>query len=407
MIQRVHLIFATHILVGFVALIFLLSVIIFLCGISSETNQPLQNPLTAEHITQARKILYEGTKTKPNDIAAISLTESDLNLAGNYLVNRYHRSAIHVELVNQKLRCALSIALPKNSIANYFNVSFRLGSEEGELLPHIAKFKVGKLLLPTKFADFMIHILIRYSFLNDYFILATTPIQSVEIKEKTLTIFYESDSNNHIINPQSREIYQQKILEITAQHNKKWRLSLADLLKPVFELANQRATFETAIEENRSAILALNDYVNAEKNSAQEAVFLFKRKDLAQHFIGAAALAASMNSRVANALGEVKELSDAQAGGSGFSFIDLAADKAGSRFGALAVSTPENARRFQQYIAQIKDYYDFMPDPRDLPEHMSEAEFKRRFESTQSSAYATLAAKIDKRISHIPLYQSP
>ena len=114
-----------------------------------------------------------------------------------------------------------------------------------------------------------------------------------------------------------------------------------------------------------------------------------------------------MNSRVANALGEVKELSDAQAGGSGFSFIDLAADKAGSRFGALAVSTPENARRFQQYIAQIKDYYDFMPDPRDLPEHMSEADFKRRFESTQSSAYATLAAKIDKRISHIPLYQSP
>ncbi len=405
MIQRFHLIFVVWILVGFIALVFLLSAIIFVCGLSSETNQPSQNPLTAEHITQARKILYEGTKTKPDDIAAISLTESDLNLAGNYLVNRYHRSAIHVELVNQKLRCELSLMLPKNPVANYFNVSFRLGSEEGELLPHIAKFKVGKLLLPAKFADFMIHALIRYSFLNDYFILATTPIQRVEIAGKTLTIFYDSDSTNHIVNPESRRCYQQKITEVITQHNKKWRLSLAELLKPVFELAAQRSSLETAIEENRSAILALNDYVNAEKNPSQM-TFLYKRSDLAQHFVGAAALAASMNSRVANALGEVKELSDAQAGGSGFSFIDLTADKAGSRFGELAVSTPENARQFQKFIAQIKDYYDFMPDPRDLPEHMSEAEFKHRFESTQSSAYTTLAAKIDKRISQMPLYQN-
>ena len=404
MIQRVHVILVAKILAGLFTLILLLSAILFVCGLSSETNQPPQMPLNSEHITQARKILYEGTKTKPDEIAAITLTESDLNLAGNYLVNRYHRSAIHIELINQKLRCTLSLMLPKNSVANYFNVSFRLSSEADEALPHIAKFKVGKLLLPAKFADFMIHTLIQYSFLNDYFILATTPIQRVEIADKTLTIFYDSNSTNHSINAESREIYQQKITEIIENRNKKWRLSLAELLKPVFELAFQRATLDTAIEENRSAILALNDYVNSEKNP-QHMAFLFKRTDLAQHFVGAAALSASMNSRVANALGEVKELSDAQAGGSGFSFIDLAADKAGSRFGALAVSSAKNARRIQQEMAEIKDYYDFMPDPRDLPEHMSETEFKRRFESTQSSPYLALAAQIDKRISQMPLYQ--
>jgi hypothetical protein len=404
MIQRVQIFLAVKIFATLLALILLLSILLFVSGLSLETNQQLPKPLTSERVTQAKKILYEGTKTKPDDIAAITLSESDLNLAGNYLVNRYRQSMMHIELVNQKLRCELSIALPKNPVANYFNVSFRLGGEDGESMPHIAKFKIGKVLLPTKFADSMIHLLIRYSFLNDYFILATTPIQRVEIDNKTLTIFYDSESDNHVINPQSREIYRQKILEITTQHNKKWRLSLADLLKPIFELASQRATLKTAIEENRSAILALNDYVNSEKNPSQ-AAFLFKRKDLAEHFIGAAALSASMNSRVATALGEVKELSDAQAGGSGFSFIDLAADKAGSRFGELAVSTPENAWQIQKKMAQILDYYDFMPDPRDLPEHMSEADFKRRFESTQSDAYLNLAAQIDKRIAQIPLYQ--
>lgn len=405
MIRRVYFIFFTKMLAAFFGGLFLFTLILFVSGLSGQTNHASQKPLSSAQLTEAKKILYEGTTTKPDNIAAISLTESDLNLAGNYLVNRYHQSSMYIELINQKLRCALSISLPKNPVANYFNVSFRLGSEDGELLPHIAKFKVGKVLLPAKFADAMIHVLIRYSFLNDYFILATAPIQRVEIDNKTLTIFYDSDSDNHIINSQSREIYQQKILEITAQHNKKWRLSLADLLKPVFELAYQRATFETAIEENRSAILALNDYVNSEKNPSH-AAFLFKRKDLAQHFIGAAALSASMNSRVANALGEVKELSDAQAGGSGFSFVDLAADKAGSRFGELAVATPEKAQHIQNMMSQIKDYYDFMPDPRDLPEHMSEGEFKRRFESTQSDAYVSLAAKIDQRISQIPLYQT-
>jgi hypothetical protein len=405
MIQRGQIFFLAKLLVCSFLLIFLLSVFLFVSGLSSETNQPFAKPLTSERVTQAKKILYEGTKTKPDDIAAISLSESDLNLAGNYLVNRYRKSMMHIELINQKLRCALSITLPKNPIANYFNVTFRLGNEDSESLPQIAKFKIGKVLLPAKFADFMIHLLIKYSFLNDYFILATAPIQHVEIDNKTLTIFYDSDSENHVINPQSREIYQQKILEITAQHNKKWRLSLADLLKPVFELASQRATLKTAIEENRSAILALNDYVNSEKNPSQ-AAFLFKRKDLAEHFIGAAALSASTNRRVANALGEVKELSDAQAGGSGFSFIDLAADKAGSRFGELAVSTPENAQKVQKKMAQIRDYYDFMPDPRDLPEHMSETDFKHRFESTQSEAYLNLAAQIDKRIAQIPLYQA-
>ena len=403
--HRAYLLIFLQVIAGLFALVFLLGIFIFVSGLSFETNQPPLETLTQEHIAQAKQILHEGTKIKPDELAAITLTEADLNLAGHYLLNRYRQSAIHIELVNQKLRCTFALKLPENPLANYFNVSFRLGSEAGETLPRITKFKVGKLLLPAKIADWMMHALIRYSFLNDYFILATTPIQRVEISTDTLTIFYEANSPSHTVNAESREIYQKKLTEIVTQHDPKWRLSLAELLKPVFELAYQRATLDTAIQENRSAILAINDYVNAADNPKYMA-FLYKREDLARHFMGAAALTASTNSRVANALGEVKELNDAQAGGSGFSFVDLAADKAGSRFGELAVSSPENARRIQQLTAQIKDYRDFMPDPRDLPEHMNAAEFKLLFESTQSPAYLALAAKIDKRITLIPLYRN-
>ena len=406
MTPQFYFFFVARIFAYFLGIIFLLGVGIIANGLSSQTDVPQSPKLTLENITQARKILYEGTKTKPDNLAAITLTQADLNLAANYLLNRYFQSAIKIELVHQKVRCNVALKLPKNAFANYFNVSFRLGSESDETLPRIAKFKVGKLLLPAKFAGWVLDLTIRYSFLNEYFILATSPIQRVEISDNAVTLFYETNSPNRLTNVESREIYQQKIAEIIAQHNPKFRLSLADLLKPIFELALQRSTTENAIEENRSAIFALNDYVNSIEDP-QLKPFLYKRADLAQHFTGAAALTASMNSRVANALGEVKELSDAQTGGSGFSFIDLAADKAGSRFGELAVLSPDSALRIQKLTAQIHDYRDFMPDPRDLPEHMSENVFKKLFESTQSPTYLRLANLIDKRIAAIPLYQNP
>jgi hypothetical protein len=395
------------VLVSLVASLLFLCLLILAFGLSFQTNnQSVPTKLTQEHITQARKILYEGTKIKPAELAKITLTQADLNLAGNYLLSQYLQSTIHVELINHKVRCSVSVVLPTKSWPLYFNMSFRLGSEAGEPLPRIIKFKIGELLLPAKVADTVIYAMIRYSFLNDYFILATKPIERVEIVNQQLTIFYDSALPNHEFNEQSRLIYQQKIHDVITQHDPKWRLSLADLLKPVFDLVHERATMESAIEENRSAILAVNDYVNAE-NPPPYPAFLYKRPDLAQHFMGAAALTASTNSQVANALGEVKELRDSKTGGSGFSFVDLAADKVGSRFGEIAVSSPENAYRLAHLVSQIKDYRDFMPDPRDLPEHMSEDVFKQTFESTKSDAYLALSAQIDARMALIPLYQLP
>ncbi|MDQ5939852.1 MAG: hypothetical protein QG557_800 [Pseudomonadota bacterium] len=403
---RVRFLRLGYVLLSIITSLFILCLLIIACGLSFQTNQPAPTKLTQEHITQARKILYEGTKIKPAELARITLTQADLNLAGNYLLNQYLQSTLHVELVNHKVRCMVSIVLPTKSWPLYFNMSFRLGSEVGEPLPRIIKFKIGELLLPANMADAVIHAMIRYSYLNDYFILATKPIEHVEIIGQQLTIFYDSTLPNHQFNEQSRLIYQQKIHDVITQHDPKWRLSLADLLKPVFHLVHERATLESAIEENRSAILAVNDYVNAESPPIYPA-FLYKRPDLAQHFMGAAALTASTNSDVAKVLGEVKELRDSKTGGSGFSFVDLAADKVGSRFGEIAVSSPENAYHLAQFVSQIRDYRDFMPDPRDLPEHMSEDVFKQTFESTKSAAYLALSAQIDARMALIPLYQIP
>jgi len=410
----------------FSALMILCAMLVFF-GIGDKPELEVGWSPTRDDLTRAKKILHEGSKTKPDEIGIIELTEADLNLAGNYLLNRYRKSAADLDLKNDELRFKVTMTLPENRLGKYLNISFRLGNVTGNDLPVITKFKAGKLLLPAKWAAWVIDTLIQHSSLNEYFILATRPLKAVKIDAEKLTITYYPNKDTliqarnfltHTGDNSALNVYQQKLADIVAKHNPKWRLSLADLLRPLFELAYQRSTLETAIDENRVVISAINDYVNQQETQKllaipesapsagqQYAAFLYKRIDLAQHFIGSAALTASVNKQAAQLAGEEKELSDAQ-GGSGFSFIDLAADKAGTRFGEMATSSPENARKMQKAMSGIKDYSDFMPDPRDLPEHMNEADFKRRFESVNSPVYQEISKQIDVRIAATPIYNA-
>ncbi len=407
-----------------IALVILCAMLVFF-GVGDKPELEVGWSPTRDDLVRAKKILHEGSKTKPDEIGIIELSEADLNLAGNYLLNRYSKSAVNLELKNDELRFNVTMTLPNKSLGKYLNVSFRLGNVEGSDLPVITKFKAGKLLLPAKLAAFVIDTVIQHSSLNEYFILATRPIKAVRIDDQKLSITYFPNKDTliqarnfltHTGDNSTLNIYQQKLADIVAKHDPAWRLSLADLLRPLFELAYQRSTLETAIDENRMAIATINEYVNKQEtqkllstpdatatSGQQYAAFLYKRIDLAQHFIGSAALTVSINKQVAQIAGEEKELSDAQ-GGSGFSFIDLAADKAGTRFGEMAISSPESARRMQKAMSGIKDYSDFMPDPRDLSEHMNADEFKQRFESVNSPIYQEVLKQIDARIEATPIY---
>jgi len=395
-----------------------------LFAVGNEPETELDWSLSHEDIKRAKQILHEGSKIKPDKINTIELSADDLNLATNYLLNRYSKSAARIVLKNDNLRFDVTMTLPKNVLGKYLNISFRLGNDDNSPLPSINKVKAGKLLLPASLSAWVIDAIIQNTSLNEYFILATRPIDSVKIDSQKLTINYYSNPESLIqaqnllthgdIKP-AQNVYQQKLDEILAQHDPEWRLSLAEILKPLFELAHQRSTLDNAIEENRTVIFTANDYVNklgSQKllavqqpaNDKEYPAFLYKRIDLAQHFIGSAALTASVNGQIAQVMGEEKELRDAKSG-SGFSFIDLAADKAGTRFGEMATSSPENARWIQKSMSGIKDYTDFMPDPRDLPEHMDEAEFKQRYQSINSPAYQEVLKLIDARIAATPIYQ--
>lgn len=388
-------------------------------------NRPLvkltsHNQLTQQDIQRARHIL-NSTKPSQHNLTTLSLTEKDLNIALNYLLNRNIKSSSYIHLDDDLVNFNISLLIPGNHFFGHFlNFRFKLIKNEG--YPSISALIIGKIKIADEFAGLIIENIIKHSPLQQYYILATQHIRNIQINAHQINITYHSDGPptteifaQTVTNP-ALVIYQQKIVDIVNEHDSRWRLSIADLMQPLFKLAYQRSTPETAIDENRSVIFALSSYINKKDIQAylplnlitdpvkQHPAFMYQRIDMSKHFIASAALTATGVGVIAQMLGQEKELRDAQSG-SGFSFIDLAGDRAGMYFGQYATSSAKNARQLQLKMSQITSYRAFMPDVTDLPENMNEQQFKSRFGSVYSQAYQNMLKVIDKRVSRANIYQ--
>jgi len=352
---------------------------------------------------------------------SLLLSENDLNIALSFLLNHYIHSTSKIAIKKQQLQFKISLLLTKNPFGKYFNFSFNLTKHAG--YPIINTLQIGQIKIADEFAGLIVENIIEHTPLKEFYILAAQHIRALDIHANGLSISYITSADINLksalslnnTNYQSVIFYQQTISSIIAQHDPKWRLSLAELLQPLFKQAYQRSTAITAPSENRAVLIAISTYVNKREIQAflpfdispvterQYSASLYRRTDMAKHFMASAVLAATGVSTLANFLGQEKELADSKQG-SGFSFIDLAGDRAGLRFGTTAVSASE-ARVFQKRMTNIKDYTAFMPEVRDLPENMSHGVFKQRFESVYSAKYQAMLKRIDSRIAKLAIYK--
>ena len=124
------------------------------------------------------------------------------------------------------------------------------------------------------------------------------------------------------------------------------------------------------------------------------------RSDLAQHFFLSAALSARIGKAGAEAAGVIKELDDARTG-SGFSFIDLAADLAGSTFAACV----EGNRLALAELGSSFSVGDFLPDTKALDEGISLSEFASKYGSTSDERFRARQAEIRRQVEALPGYQ--
>ena len=370
---------------------------------------------------RARQIFQENLASE-SAVRTLKLTEKDLNVATNYLLSRHFDSAAEVHMKPAGLRFVITLGLKSNLFGDYLNIRFDLQQRQNFL--KASNLRIGSMNIADEFSGFILDTVIRLTPLQQYSILAGDHIDSVRLNNGILHIAYRLDpeqfarlSNLLALHSdhEALAVYQQRLAEVVARHDRSWRLSLAQLLQPLFRLAYQRSTLNDAIEVNKHVIHTVNAYVNRDgiqrflsgtvaADTDKLSVFLYRRIDMAKHFIASAALSASGNGHLVQKIGEEKELNDAWHG-SGFSFIDLAADRAGRYFGEMATASPQAARKIQKKMAKIQDYRAFMPDVTDLPESLSGQEFEERFQDTDSPAYRRIIQQIDARIAACPIYR--
>ncbi len=188
-----------------------------------------------------------------------------------------------------------------------------------------------------------------------------------------------------------------------------------------FRLAQERSRDASAVEANRAAILALGivlgsgqlspvvaDPASAEQrlraSELRAGTTLVGRADWTRHFSLSSALTVLSAVAPSNAAGLLKEELDAD-GGSGFSFGDLLADRAGTTFGARATADEAHAAALQQRIGRGFAVAAFFPEAHDLPENIPDAELRARYGGVGGPLYRRYAQEIERRVTACPAYR--
>ena len=94
----------------------------------------------------------------------------------------------------------------------------------------------------------------------------------------------------------------------------------------------------------------------------------------------------------------MKEQLDALARGSGFSFGDLAADRAGVRFATAATESEATAKAMQARLRNGFSVDDFFPPAADLPENLTVEQFRRDYGGVGSQRYRQKIREIETRL---------
>ncbi len=361
---------------------------------------------------------HDPRRSSPGQVSALRLSEHELEVLLNHAALRRLAGAGSVSLQRGGATVRTSLNLPANPFGRWLNVQAQLVETGG--LPVLARLQVGELRLPSWVGEQALHWAARRAGLEEPLLAAAAVVRRVSFRPQQLTVVYawRNDSAELMLGAlvpadqqQRLRVYAGHLAQLVARQPAVWTASLATLVGPMFELARQRsaASGADAAAENRAALVVLTLFANGR---GVEAVLptagnwprarplqltLDARTDFPRHLLVSAALAAESTNPLARAIGVYKEVADSR-GGTGFSFNDMAANRAGIRLGELAVTQPQ---RLQAALAGgVKDG-DLMPRWKDLPEFMSEAEFVQRYGGVGAPAYEAMLAEIDRRVAEL------
>lgn len=368
---------------------------------------------------------HDPRRAVPGSLDTVVLHERDIDVLLNHLAYRRLGVPTRVTLTRKLAHIDGSLHLPANALTEAVGrwVNVRATLRESGGLPEVVSLSVGGLPLPSFLAVPLAHQTAEALGLGTEVEVVVGMLRQMNFFQRQLVFSYVlgRDSAERlvaaVVPPAEQARYKAysdrlvSLAEAAARQPGRAGSSLASWIGPMFELARQRsAAGGDAAAENRAAIVVLTLYANGHsldrllpaardwQRPRPQRLTLAGRDDSPLHLLISAALVVESSGMLSKAVGLYKEVADSRSG-SGFSFNDLAADRAGTRLGELAVQQPE---RLQAALAGMVQETDFMPYAADLPDGLPESEFKRRFGAIGSPSYAAMLGEIDRRVSALP-----
>ena len=384
--------------------------------------------LTAHEITRVKSFINANNPShfRKGQKKTTIITEQDINLLANYALNKLNgRARTKVKVFNASAHLTGTIKLPGNPLGEYLNVSTIISQQENSII--VKSMEIGDVTVPGFISDLLLSI--THQKLQKQFPeyrIAINSLTDFRLRKKQASISYVwqpeimSQLKNRVatlIPKKLRQrifIYTQKLQKTSPTIQQK-RPSLSALLKPMFNFAIKRSKNNNPVEENRALFIVLGAYM-MDKNIPQllgnksigklkrKTFYLLKRDDLSQHLLVSAAITALSDPDLAQSIGLEKEVKDSD-GGSGFSFSDLAADRAGVALANSAFRSRRQAHLIQQRLANVNNESDYMPDVNNLPSGLKNIDFKMIYTDTNSAAYKNIIQVIDKRIAACNIYR--
>jgi hypothetical protein len=360
------------------------------------------------------------------------VSEQELqNLAqlGSYT---FERLQADVDLQQGQINSRLSIRLPANPLGKFLNLS-ALFAESSQGIA-VDKLQIGSVSLPGKWLLPLLARLADSQLQNHHASELLASVQGLGIRGDTAILVLQSPGGLRGKLKQTLKNFQAsrmpaaerdsvlhyyQLLTDLAGDNWYAQQPFSNFLVPLMTEAAGRAQNGSAVAENRAVIWALaiyfsygrfetlvGDLVSSQRKLQIPAYYvtLGGRRDLMQHFLYSAAITLATQQGIGIAAGEFKELLDSGNGGSGFSFADLAADRAGVHFATESTASEAAALALQQHFRDDPSEAGYFPDIAGLAEGLGEAVFEQRYGNTRSAAYRRELTTIDRRITSLPAY---
>jgi hypothetical protein len=381
---------------------------------------------SATEIGQAKALLKRNDprRLEAGEMVTQWIDEHEVSLVAGYLLSQLGGGGVAVELHPGRAFAQLSVKLPDNPLGKYVNFSMSMSQWSNVLA--IEEMVLGSITVPGWLAETMrqhgnealkripeyaatIDAINGFQILEDRMLIAFQwrPELVDQLKRKGQALAVDEELQARLL------AYSKQIQAVAANPALDRRVSLTEFMTPLFSLAQARS--DDPVEENRAALLALSFYFSGvdisrmlgvslpEKKSVSKQLTLSNRYDFAQHFLTSAALTVTGNVDLANAVGLFKELDDAS-GGSGFSFTDLGADRAGVRAAEFATANAASAKKFQDVMTGRLNESDFIADFLDLPEFLPDDQFKAQYGGVDGKKYKEIVADIESRLNRLPIY---